>query len=283
MGTGENFLTGDALPAWSFRHSAPRGDQPLASNKSFYLRDAGGSGWGPITEDELRAWIKQHRVSAEMLIRQEGQLKWHRVGDVPALSKALQSDSPRSPRAPIAVAVSGHSTAMPAEDHAPQAVRYWIAAPGGEPRGPFDRSSISAAIASGQIKTSDLACLDGDSNWIGVAEVFRRHQAPLPKGNSQFEQSTHTAESHIPTEPGPASGVPAPTASTNQVCVVVGGLLVAFGVIDFVGSFFGLDVWRDWFGIRLPPLLWKFSPWIEMTIGYALIQAGSKSRSAGGQ
>ena len=28
---------------------------------------------------------------------------------------------------------------------------------------------------------------------------------------------------------------------------IIGGLLIAFGLIDVIGSFTGLDVWYDWF------------------------------------
>jgi hypothetical protein len=57
---------------------------------------------------------------------------------------------------------------------------------------------------------------------------------------------------------------------------IIGYLLVAFGFVDFIGGFTGLDVWKDWFHITLPGILWNLSPYIEMTIGYFLIKSGSK-------
>lgn len=56
---------------------------------------------------------------------------------------------------------------------------------------------------------------------------------------------------------------------------VIGGLLVLFGLTDMIGSFAGLDVWRQWLHIDLPELIWSFSAYIEMALGYFLFNLGS--------
>ncbi|MFP6765455.1 MAG: hypothetical protein VB858_17640 [Planctomycetaceae bacterium] len=56
---------------------------------------------------------------------------------------------------------------------------------------------------------------------------------------------------------------------------IIGGLLIAFGLADFGGSWAGIDVWRDWFGIVLPEILWRFSAYAEIGIGYFCFNLGS--------
>ena len=48
---------------------------------------------------------------------------------------------------------------------------------------------------------------------------------------------------------------------------IIGMLLIAIGVIDFAGSYMEFDLWGGFLGVQLPDLLWKFSPYIEMTLG----------------
>ena len=56
---------------------------------------------------------------------------------------------------------------------------------------------------------------------------------------------------------------------------IIGGLLVAFGLVDMIGSFTGLDVWGEWIGVELPEVIWSFTAYIEMGIGYSLLKLGS--------
>jgi hypothetical protein len=58
---------------------------------------------------------------------------------------------------------------------------------------------------------------------------------------------------------------------------IIGILLVAFGLVDFIGSWNEYDVWKVWFNIELPGILGHFSAYIEMAIGYFLIRLGSKA------
>ncbi len=61
-----------------------------------------------------------------------------------------------------------------------------------------------------------------------------------------------------------------------MVFKVLGCLLIGFGLVDWIGSYADLDVWMDWFGVQLPELLWSLSPYIEITLGYFLINTGNR-------
>ncbi|MEM7168032.1 MAG: hypothetical protein AAF581_21445, partial [Planctomycetota bacterium] len=58
---------------------------------------------------------------------------------------------------------------------------------------------------------------------------------------------------------------------------VIGGLLIVFGGLDLIGSFAVFDVWTDWLGIALPEIIWRFSAYIELVIGFFLFRLGSKN------
>lgn len=56
---------------------------------------------------------------------------------------------------------------------------------------------------------------------------------------------------------------------------IIGILIMLFGLVDLVGSFTGFDLWGT-IGVQLPELLWKYSAYIEIAIGYGLFNlAGS--------
>ena len=55
---------------------------------------------------------------------------------------------------------------------------------------------------------------------------------------------------------------------------IIGGVFIAFGLLDLIGSFTGLDVWGQWVGINLPEIIWKFTAYIEMGVGYFLLTPG---------
>ena len=57
---------------------------------------------------------------------------------------------------------------------------------------------------------------------------------------------------------------------------IIGILLVAFGFVDFIGSWNEYDVWKVWFHIEKPEILGRFSAYIEMALGYFLIRLGAK-------
>jgi hypothetical protein len=57
---------------------------------------------------------------------------------------------------------------------------------------------------------------------------------------------------------------------------VIGGLLAAFGLVDMIGSFIGLDVWGEWIRVDLPDAVWSSTAYIEIGIGCLLFNMGSK-------
>ena len=59
---------------------------------------------------------------------------------------------------------------------------------------------------------------------------------------------------------------------------IIGVLLIVFGLVDLVGSFADFDLWME-IGVELPELLWRFSAYIEIALGYFLFKLGSGSSS----
>jgi len=55
----------------------------------FRIRDKQGREYGPVDASELRSWIMDARLTADMLIQQEGLKDWYRAGDVPAIARLL--------------------------------------------------------------------------------------------------------------------------------------------------------------------------------------------------
>ena len=55
--------------------------------------------------------------------------------------------------------------------------------------------------------------------------------------------------------------------------MALGGILVVFGLVDLVGSFAGFDLWGT-IGVQLPDIVWRFSAYIELAVGYMLFRAG---------
>jgi len=51
---------------------------------------------------------------------------------------------------------------------------------------------------------------------------------------------------------------------------IVGILIILFGLVDLIGSFTGFDMWGT-IGIQLPELIWKYSAYIEIAIGYGVM------------
>ena len=65
------------------------------------------------------------------------------------------------------------------------------------------------------------------------------------------------------------------------VLIVVGVIFFSIGAIDLVGSFTGFDLWGGFFGIQLPELLWKYSAYLELLVGYLAFKAGRSIQSSG--
>jgi len=66
----------------------------------------------------------------------------------------------------------------------------------------------------------------------------------------------------------------------KNVLIILGAILFIFGAVDLVGSFMEFDLWGQFVGVNLPDLLWKYSAYIEMLIGYLIFKAGMSSDNA---
>lgn len=55
--------------------------------------------------------------------------------------------------------------------------------------------------------------------------------------------------------------------------IALGGFLILFGLVDLIGSYAGFDLWYT-LGVQLPDVIWSFSHWIEIAIGFFLCKLG---------
>lgn len=56
---------------------------------------------------------------------------------------------------------------------------------------------------------------------------------------------------------------------------IIGVILVLFGLTDLIGSFTGFDLWTE-IGVTLPDLIWSFSAYIEILLGFFIFKLGSR-------
>jgi len=56
---------------------------------------------------------------------------------------------------------------------------------------------------------------------------------------------------------------------------ILGILIIVFGLVDMIGSYMDFDLWGGFLGIDLPDMVWRFSSYAEIAIGYGLMQLGS--------
>ncbi len=64
-----------------------------------------------------------------------------------------------------------------------------------------------------------------------------------------------------------------------KILKTVGILLMAIGAVDLIGSYTDFDLWGGFVGVDLPEMLWKYSSYIELVIGYLLFNAGGSEAS----
>lgn len=65
-----------------------------------------------------------------------------------------------------------------------------------------------------------------------------------------------------------------------MILKIIGVLLIGFGLVDLLGSFAQFDLWGT-LGIQLPDIIWKFSAYIEIALGYFLFSIGGAEESEG--
>ena len=54
---------------------------------------------------------------------------------------------------------------------------------------------------------------------------------------------------------------------------IAGIIFIAVGLIDLGGSWLGFDLWYT-LGFNLPEIIWRFTSWIELGIGFFLYNIG---------
>lgn len=65
-----------------------------------------------------------------------------------------------------------------------------------------------------------------------------------------------------------------------MILKILGILLIVFGITDLVGSYTGFDLWGGFIGIQLPEVIWQYSSFIEMGLGYFVFNLGKNSDSS---
>ena len=53
---------------------------------------------------------------------------------------------------------------------------------------------------------------------------------------------------------------------------ILGMIIIAFGLVDLIGSYMEFDLWGTFIGVQLPEQLWQFSSYIEIAIGYLVMK-----------
>lgn len=59
-----------------------------------------------------------------------------------------------------------------------------------------------------------------------------------------------------------------------KIALIAAGIfLIVFGLVDLFGSYGGFDLWST-IGIQLPKIIWSFSAYIELALGFLLCKLG---------
>ncbi len=111
----------------------------------FRIRDKQGREYGPVDASELRYWIMDARLTADMLIQQEGLKDWYRAGDVPAIARLLAERAARIAGGHASSASGGtsaeHDSFPPDDDaHSYSRPEHAEAAPPSPPTPPPDQA-----------------------------------------------------------------------------------------------------------------------------------------------
>lgn len=77
----------------------------------------------------------------------------------------------------------GHTPSVPVPPPSPPEPRWWMFV-NGQTQGPFNRATVQVYLASGQIHSSALLCLEGNSQWLPLSSwpQFTQHVSQPPTG-----------------------------------------------------------------------------------------------------
>lgn len=57
---------------------------------------------------------------------------------------------------------------------------------------------------------------------------------------------------------------------------IIGLILIAFGLVDLIGSYASFDLWGGFLGVELPDIVWQYSSFVEIGLGYFLFNIGKR-------
>ncbi len=60
----------------------------------------------------------------------------------------------------------------------------------------------------------------------------------------------------------------------SDIFKVAGTVLMYLGLVDLIASFFGTEIWWDWFSVPLPGILSHFTAYVEIGLGVFLRKQG---------
>ena len=60
---------------------------------------------------------------------------------------------------------------------------------------------------------------------------------------------------------------------------ILGIVIIAFGLVDLVGSYIDFDLWGGFLGVQLPDIVWKYSSFIEIGLGYFIMTLAPKNKN----
>jgi len=61
---------------------------------------------------------------------------------------------------------------------------------------------------------------------------------------------------------------------------IIGIVLILIGLVDLGGTYTEFDLWGGLIGVQLPEVIWKYSAYIEIGVGYLLVTLGSSKTTA---
>lgn len=61
---------------------------------------------------------------------------------------------------------------------------------------------------------------------------------------------------------------------------ILGIIIIVVGLIDLIGSYVGFDLWGGFIGVELPDILWSYSSFIEIGLGYFVMKIGSNDKES---
>ena len=82
--------------------------------------------YGPVTAEQVREWIQQHRVNLQTMICMEGAAEWKPLGSFPEFSAALVSPPPVSASAPAAVGQDNPMSAVVPYKNPKALIAYYL-------------------------------------------------------------------------------------------------------------------------------------------------------------